>query len=151
VVRVIVLDAGPLGLISSPKYSKESSACFHWTQSAVAAGVRVIIPEIADYEVRRELIRARKKRGLAHLDRLAGLLEYQPITTAIMRKAAELWAIARQTGRPTSGDQRIDADVILAAHALSINVPETIVATTNVGHLSRFTAAERWQSIQITP
>jgi len=63
-------------------------------QSLVSAGVRVIIPEIADYEVRRELLRARKTAGVERLDALAGLLEYQPISTAAMRKAAEFWAAA---------------------------------------------------------
>ena len=83
------------------------------------------------------------------MDRLADLLEYAPITTSIMRKAAELWAIARQQGYPTASDQRIDADVILAAHALDMNTAGTIIATTNVGHLARFAAAERWEKIPI--
>ena len=56
------------------------------------------MPEIADYEVRRELLRANKREGLARLDALVGLLEYLPITTAAMRQAALFWAQARQQG-----------------------------------------------------
>ncbi|MEX2261699.1 MAG: hypothetical protein WD696_07095 [Bryobacteraceae bacterium] len=44
-----------------------------------------MIPEIADYEVRRELLRAGKEKGLGRLDAL-------PITTPVMLKAAEFWA-----------------------------------------------------------
>jgi predicted nucleic acid-binding protein len=73
--------------------------------------------------------------------------EYLPITTAAMRRAAELWAIARQTGQPTAGDNTIDADVILIAQAQTLGVPGVVIATTNVGHLSRFTAAELWANI----
>jgi hypothetical protein len=66
------------------------------------------MPEIADYEVRRELLRANKARGLARLDALAGLLEYLPLTMAAMRQAAGFWAQARQQGRPTADDKALD-------------------------------------------
>jgi predicted nucleic acid-binding protein len=82
------------------------------------------------------------------LDRLAGLLEYLPITTAAMRQAAKFWAQARQQGRPTAGDQALDGDVILAAQAVTLGVADVVVATTNVAHLSRFVSAETWQSIR---
>ena len=54
--RVIVLDAGILGLITNPKLSSESVACTSWLQIHLIAGSRIIIPEITDYEVRRELL-----------------------------------------------------------------------------------------------
>jgi hypothetical protein len=44
-------------------------------------GVDIVIPEIADYEVRRELLRAGKDRGLARLDALKAMLGYASITT----------------------------------------------------------------------
>lgn len=42
-----------------------------WLQNHINSGSRVIIPEIADYEVRRELLRANKIKGIARLDDLA--------------------------------------------------------------------------------
>ena len=45
---VVALDAGPLGLVTSPKRSPESLACAQWLQALVAAGARVVLPEIAD-------------------------------------------------------------------------------------------------------
>lgn len=100
VSRVVLLDAGPIGLVTNPKLSPQSAACNEWLQTLVKSGVRVILPEIADYEVRRELLRANKIKGVARLDKLAKLIEYLPITTAAMRQAALFWSQARQQGQP---------------------------------------------------
>lgn len=145
--RVIVLDTGPLGLVINPKLSAESVACAQWLQTHITLGSRVIIPEIADYEVRRELLRASKTKGIARLDDLAKFLEYLPITTTAMRQAAELWAQARQQGQPTAGDKTIDGDMILVAQAMTLFIPDVVIATTNVGHLSKFIMAEFWHNI----
>ena len=142
-----MLDAGPLGLITNPKLSSESEACAQWLQTHITSGSRTIIPEIADYEVRRELLRANKIKGISRLDNLAKLIEYLPITTAVMRQAAKLWAEARQQGQPTAGDKTIDGDMILVAQAITLGFPDIVIATTNVGHLSRFITAELWQNV----
>jgi hypothetical protein len=67
-----------------------------------------------------------------------------------MLQAAEFWAQARQQGQPTTVDAALDGDVILAAQAflLSQQGDPIVIATTNVGHLSRFVPAQRWQDIQ---
>jgi predicted nucleic acid-binding protein len=145
--RAIVLDTGPIGLITNPKLSSQSIDCNQWLQAHLKVGTHVVVPEIADYEVRRELLRADKRKGLARLDSLCQRLEYLPITTATMRQAAELWAQARQQGQPTAGDKTIDGDMILVAQAKTLEVPDVVIATTNVGHLSRFVAADLWQNI----
>ena len=108
-----------------------------------------MIPEIADYEVRRELLRARKTAGIERLDALAGLLEYLPITTAAMRQAAAFWATARQQGQPTAGDKAIDGDMILAAQGMTLGAVGFVIATTNVDHLSRFVIAKLWQAVTL--
>ncbi len=145
--RAIVLDTGPLGLVTNPKLSSESAACAQWLQAHIAIGNRIIIPEIADYELRRELLRANKTKGIARLDELVKVLEYLPITTTAMHQAAKFWAQARQQGQPTAGDKTIDGDVILVAQAVTLAVSDLVVATTNVGHLANFVAAELWQNI----
>ena len=145
--RVIVLDTGPIGLITNPNLSEQSIACNVWLQRHLRSQSRIVVPEIADYEVRRELIRARKEEGLNRLDTLSQIVEYQPLTTASMRVAAKLWARARQTGQPTAGDNTIDGDMILIAQAMSLDTG-AIIATTNVKHLSRFVSADEWQTIE---
>jgi predicted nucleic acid-binding protein len=147
VSKVVLLDAGPLGLLCAPPKKANAAACIRWLSTLVAAGVRVIVPEVTDYEVRRELIRLNKIASLAQLDALAFANEYLPISTTAMRRAAELWAFARQTGQPTAGDNTIDADVILIAQAETLGVADAVIATTNVGHLNRFFPAELWSAI----
>lgn len=59
--RTIVLDAAPLGLLGAPvKKGGAAAECARWLAGLLSAGARVVVPEIADSEVRRELIRAGK-------------------------------------------------------------------------------------------
>lgn len=150
VSQVVLLDAGPLGIATNPRRSRQSVACAQWLQASVTHGTRVIVPEIADYEVRRELLRANKVSGLTRLGALVRLLEYLPLTTAAMRQAAVFWAQARQQGQPTADDKALDDDVILAAQAITLGVTDTVIAMTNVGHLSRFAPAALWPDITAT-
>jgi predicted nucleic acid-binding protein len=146
VSAAVLLDAGPLGLLCNPNKSPQPLAFRAWLAAFLAASRRVILPEIADYEIRRELIRIGSHAALANLDAAAHYLEYLPLSTVAMRKAAELWALARNMGQQTASNAALDCDVILAAQALTLGTP-VIVATSNVAHLSRFVPADLWQNI----
>jgi hypothetical protein len=114
----------------------------------VGGGDRLVVPEIADYEVRRELIRAGRDLGVARLDALCRGLGYAPITTEVMRDAAALWAEARNRGTPTAHHHALDGDVILAAQARALDdEDEVVVATTNVSHLGRYVTARVWTEV----
>ena len=149
--RIVLLDSGPLGMVTTPKAkSPIYQECKRWFNSLEPKGYTVVLPEIADYEVRRELLRAGKVAGIRRLDQLKAAITYYPITTTVMLKAAELWAEARRRGRPTADPKALDGDVILAAQAILVEEEgnEVIVATTNVGHLSQFVDAREWRLIQ---
>lgn len=62
----------------------------------------VAIPEISDYELRRELLRANKFNGIRQLDLLKAQFIYIPITTETILLAAKLWADVRQRGQATA-------------------------------------------------
>lgn len=147
--QLILLDTGPLGMVTNPKANPDCQACKQWLSRLEAQGDRAALPEIADYELRRELIRAGKTRGIKQLDQLKTTILYFPITTEVILKAAELWAQARNQGYPTASPDAIDGDVILAAQAAILRSQgyDTIIVTTNVGHLNRFTIAKTWQEI----
>lgn len=147
---IILLDAGPLGLISHPQPKGLAKRAHDWAMARIEAGDELRIPEITDYEVRRELIRAERPEGVARLDTLCGALGYQPLTTTVMRDAAALWAQARNAGRPSAVDAALDGDVILAAQARALATEQgddVIVATTNPKHLQRFVDARVWSTI----
>jgi predicted nucleic acid-binding protein len=147
--RLVLLDSGPLGLVTNPKASLETEACNLWLESLLATGTRVGVPAIADYEVRRELLRAKKTEGLERLDHFIQALEFVDLTTPMMRRAAQFWARARQMGKPTASDAALDGDMILSAQAsLLVEAGEDVcVATVNVKHLSLFVQAREWRDI----
>lgn len=67
---LVFLDTGPLGMVTNPRATTQTERCTRWIEGLLARGVRVLIPEIADYELRRELLRAEKVEGLRRLDAL---------------------------------------------------------------------------------
>lgn len=148
---LLVLDSGPLGVLSNPVVNRLTRQAQEWAQDRLRAGDELAVPEIADYEVRRELLRASKELSIARLNELCGGYEYLPLTTEVMHDAAWLWADARNAGRPTAHPYALDGDVILAAQARSAQIdfaPESVVvATTNVAHLARYTDARLWSDI----
>jgi predicted nucleic acid-binding protein len=149
--RMVVLDAGPTGDASNAPSNPSGVRCRRWLRALVVAGTEIIVPAIADYEVRRELVRAGGAGGLVRLDELRTLYTFLPITDAAMRRAADFWAIVRNLGRPTAHPHALDADAILAAQASLCGGPgdEVLIATTNVGHLARFPGidARPWDTI----
>jgi predicted nucleic acid-binding protein len=152
--RIIVLDSGPLGVACRRSGPPDVERLRDWLDQTNAMGAIIAIPEIADYEVRRELLRSGAVDGIRRLDLLRHELRhdmhYIPITTAAMRKAAEMWADARRNGIGTADDQAIDADVILAAQALDFSglSDALVVATENTRHLSRYLDARHWKDIK---
>ncbi len=146
---VILLDTGPLGIVSHPRSTPLNEQGNVWLEGQLVQGKRVLVPEIADYELRRELLRAGKIKGLAKLNSLKRSLGYLPLNTQMMLQAAEYWAQSRRMGRPAARNTELDADVILAAQAtwLQIKGYEVIVATTNIKHLELFVDARLWSDI----
>jgi predicted nucleic acid-binding protein len=124
-----------------------------WMKSQLLKGVHFRVPEIADYELRRNLILERSTAAIAKLDALKNTVGYIPLTTQIMNKAAELWADVRRVGLMTAPKEALDGDAILAAQAIIISAgsERVIIATDNLGHLNRFSTitvtAREWRNI----
>lgn len=149
--RILFLDSGPLGLLTHPQRSAEVIAVTEWLSRCLFGGSRVIVPAIVYYELKRELLRANKSLSAGRLDAFVNAApgRYLPLSDEALRLAAELWADARQKGRPTAESKAFDIDVLIAAQVLSFGAAssEMVVATTNPKHLSQFTTARHWNEI----
>ncbi|MDJ0674543.1 MAG: nuclease [Calothrix sp. MO_167.B42] len=149
----ILLDSQPLSLITNPRDSQKSLGCKNKIKKLIRNNILVVVPEIIDYELRRTLICGEEITGIKNLNRLGDMgIVYMPINTEIMNKASELWAWARRTGQSTAHKEKIDIDVILAAQAIILakqTQEYTIVATSNVSDIQRYTYAKKLEDIEL--
>ena len=137
----IALDTGPLGMATHPRTNRSAA---EWLRSMLESDVEVLIPEIADYELRRQYILKGFKESIERLDQLITVLGYCPIDTATMRRAAQFWADSRSRHTPTGHPKELDGDAILAAQAKQAGAT---VVTDNVGHLSQFVKTKKWSEM----
>lgn len=151
---IILLDSGPLGLITHPQGGAEAQACKAWLQTLTPAGHIALVPEIIDYEHRRELLLANLAQSIMRLDGFKAVGAYLPVSEEAFLQAADFWAAARRQGLPMAERFALDADVILAAQAVTLTPEDwgqsgasVVIATTNVGYLGRFADARLWRGI----
>jgi predicted nucleic acid-binding protein len=100
-----------------------------WPRAAAAH--EMLLSEVADYELRRELRAIDSRRSFDRLDELTRELRYIPVTTATWRAAARLWALQRKAGRATAAEGRLNGEVLIAAQALA---EDAIIVTPNTRH-----------------
>jgi toxin FitB len=136
----LLLDTGVVGQICRPRKHQDVR---NWFAQAITEH-DFLVSEVADYELRRELIRIRAPRSIARLDELSRELRYVPVTTATWRSAANLWAWVRRTGRATASEHGLDGDELIAAQAI---VEGAVVVTTNPRHFLPLVKALEWGEI----
>lgn len=135
---IAVVDTCVLTLLCDNKKPDHLRAQ-RWFRAVIATNDVVLLPAIADYELRRGLLHSALSNGvstsraLSRLDEAREVFGFLPLSEDIMARAAHLWAKARHQGRPTADKKALDGDVILAAQALSIQAG---VITENRKHLS---------------
>lgn len=82
-------------MLVHPAETGEPRECKAWLKQVVLGGAAVYVPEIADYELRRELLRMKSAESIRRLDELKTQLRYRAINTRIPRKIAlviRIWA-----------------------------------------------------------
>ena len=152
---IVFIDSGVLGKLCNPNSSAEVDAIRDWLYSLLAKGIFVVSNYICDYEVRRSLVleslRKPNINSIQDLNNLQDLITFLPLTNEVMKESANIWAEARIQGMPTADDLSLDVDVIICAQykLLTEEYPGRyiVIATTNVGHLSRFSEAKEWLDI----
>ena len=68
-----------------------------------------------------------------------------PLTDAALKRAAHLWAEARNKGYATAGMQALDGDVLVAAQVLEDmgGASRFTIATGNVADIARYVGTRR--------
>ena len=152
----IVLDTTPLGLLTQKKGIAEAEGCRAWADGLNQSGCLFFVPEIADYELRREFVRQGNSGAIRRLDRFNANVtgQYLSPTTPEVRMAAQMWAQVRNQGKTTASPEALDGDALIAAQANILNaaafgLSSVVVATANVGHLSALTHATLWSDITL--
>ena len=151
----VVLDTSPLGLLTQRSGHPGGDTCKLWAADLDQVGCLFFVPEIADYELRREFVRLGNMAALGRLDVFNASVtgQYLPLTTPAVRLAADLWARVRNQGKTTAPPEALDGDALIAAQANLLNpavfgLSAVVVATANVGHLSALTNTVLWSDIR---
>jgi predicted nucleic acid-binding protein len=132
----LLLDTAVLGEVCHPRKYADVRA---WLARSVFHH-DVLISEVADYELRRELLRIGSKRSLHRLDELTRELTYVPMATSTWRAAATL----RRAGTVTAAPNALDGDVLIAAQALAEGAS---VVTPNLRHFEAIVPAVSWRDV----
>ena len=111
----LLLDTAVLGEVCHPRKYGDVRG---WLARAVIHH-EILISEVADYELQRELLRIGSHHSLARLDELTRELSYIPMATSTWRAAAKLWATLRRGGTVTAAPTALDGDVLIAARAIA--------------------------------
>ena len=136
----LLLDTAVVGEICHPRKYDDVRAWF----ARAAAAHEMLLSEVADYELRRELLRIDSRRSLDRLDELMREIRYIPVTTATWRAAARLWALQRKAGRVTAAEGGLDGDVLIAAQALA---EDAVIVTPNTRHFDSMVRTVTWQEV----
>jgi predicted nucleic acid-binding protein len=157
---LVLLDSTPLRMVTYAVVRSEIGECNEWLEQLLINDVPVLVPEIIDYELRRELIRTDNFDAIEFLNKLAADLGYLKLNSETYQIAASLWASVRKKGQPTAADERLDIDCLLAAQAHQVStIPpfhdSQIRIATWDSDLSRFdrgrVRALQWRDIKPTP
>lgn len=145
----LALDSCVLGILCHDRHPDNADLRAWMLDCLSDATTEVYIPAIADYELRRKLLhlmlrnQQTQSRSIQRLDGLRSTLSFLALDDSALQRAANLWAQARRAGQPTSPDEALDGDVLIAAQALGVGAA---VVTENRQHLSRYCTVEDWRA-----
>lgn len=155
---VVLIDSTTLGVLTNPANKTEPIQCAAWAKQLTSQGILLAVSAVIDYEYKRELFFTGNTPALKKLEELGQYISYAPLGVfspeeKVWQKAAELWAWARKTRQQTAHVERIDIDVLLAAHSIVLAEDlqdHVVIATDNINHLLRYNVpAMRWRDITV--
>lgn len=109
----LLLDTNVLVRLCHPTGHQDVKDWFRALLLKGGAAPEFLISVLADYELRRALLRRGGTASLDRLDELARSVTVVPITPEVVRRGAEIFASIPESG----GNRASDADVLMAAQA----------------------------------
>ena len=155
---VFLFDSSPLSVLTNTKYPQVTVDAIQWSRDLMHSGTKIIVPAIADFELRRELTRTRSVNSLTALDKFNGSVtdRYLALTDSALKRAAVLWALARNRGVLPADPKRaqwrcIDCGASSGISSLHMGIAtsDLVIDTVNSGHLSLFVPAALWSDIKV--
>lgn len=139
--HLILLDSAPLGYLCNPRNIEKTR---FFKNKLKDLEVILYLPEIIDYELRRNLELEGFSKSINLLDQFRQRHQILWLESDDFLKAAELWSWCRKEGYATTENKGIDIDVILVSQALSQlrNFYKVIILTADIGDLSIFCELE---------
>lgn len=136
--KIILLDTGVLGKICNPKPVRNVQEFLDFLKEE--KNIDIIVPEICDYELRRNLLLENLDKSIRKLNKFRRIDQLLFFDTNTMIIASEIWSDIRKQGNPTENKDSLDGDVILAAQAYQMKAyyEEVIVLTTNPKDIVKF-------------
>lgn len=153
--KTIFLDTGPLSILTNPRFPTLTQEAIQWSVNLMTAGHRLIVPAIADFELRRELERMGSVRSIMALDAFNAAVpdRYLPLTDYALKRAAKIWGQARNKGALPGDPKELNGDILITAQTLEYQAvngladSDIVIASVNVAHLALFVSADLWQNI----
>jgi len=150
----LLLDTNILKRLCHPSTHRDVQSWFERAlqYASVTPDSGVFVSAVAEYELRRGYHwkldkHDDERKSLARLGDFCSLLGVQPVTNQVFLDAALLWAQARRGGYSTAAEDRVDWDVVLAAHGRELRA---VVVTSNSKHFSRYGIEARdWDQVQV--
>lgn len=135
--QIILLDTEVLGKICHKNLERDLVKVLQYLERE-KIGLRV--PEICDYELRRNLLLENLAKSIRRLNKFRKTDRLFFFDTNTMIIAAEIWSVIRKQGNPTENKDSLDGDVILAAQAYQLKAyyEEIIILTTNAKDIAKF-------------
>jgi predicted nucleic acid-binding protein len=97
--RVILLDAGSLGIVTKRRGVPDAEACRAWVACCLRQGAHILVPAIAYYEVCRELERMRNTTGLARVEAFCSAVPDRYCPSPILRSGSAVGCGRRRARR----------------------------------------------------
>lgn len=109
----LMLDTNVLARICHPSLHQDVKEWLRRLLERGAAAPEILVSVLADYELRRVLMKQQGVESLAHLDALEQSLRFVPLTVEASRRAAGMRRESGVAGSPSLSD----GDLLMAAQA----------------------------------